>query len=218
MRRHRADVLLAALLAVGACHKVVATNHATKADPGPAPTQAAAPASPDPYGLRPTEKAAVEAFLAAHTDLRMALDADARSPDASLLHLYGVYHPYFVRGDVNDDGVLDFVMAFVRRDSPAGTPWFSVAVFAGREKGGYETGTFLERDVSLADGDISVDRDAIVITPDTEDDPNRRYRWDAVHRQFRFVNDDEEPSETPGVTRTGVRDSALPFREDGSRA
>ena len=32
-------------------------------------------------------------------------------------HLYGVYNPYFVRGDLNDDGILDFVMAFVRRDS-----------------------------------------------------------------------------------------------------
>jgi hypothetical protein len=218
MRRHRASALFTALLAAGACHKVVATNHAAKADAAPAPTPAAAPVSSDPYGLRPVEKAAVEAFLAAHTDLRMALDADARSPDASLLHLYGVYHPYFVRGDVNDDGVLDFVMAFVRRDSPSGTPWFSVVVFAGREKGGYETGTFLERDISLADGDISVDRDAIVITPDTEDDPNRRYRWDAVHRQFRFVNDDEEPSETPGVTRTGLRVSKLESGAAGSGA
>ena len=216
MRRHRASALFTALLAAGACHKVVATNHAAK--PDAAPTPAAAAVSSDPYGLRPAEKAAVEAFLAAHTDLRMALDADARSPDASLLHLYGVYHPYFVRGDVNDDGVLDFVMAFVRRDSPSGTPWFSVVVFAGREKGGYEAGTFLERDISLADGDLSVDRDAIVITPDTEDDPNRRYRWDAVHRQFRFVNDDEEPSETPGVTRTGWRVSGIEFRAGGSGA
>ena len=204
MRRHRAAVLLAALLAAGACRKVVATDRAPKADAVPVPT-AAASASPEPYGLRPAEKAVVDAFLKAHTDLRMALDADARSPDASLLQLYGVYHPYFVRGDVNDDGVLDFVMAFVRRDSPSGSPWFSVVVFVGGEKGGYDAGTFLERDVSLADGDISVDRDAIVITPDTEDDPNRRYRWDAVHRQFRFVNDEEESSETPGVTRTGFR-------------
>jgi hypothetical protein len=206
MRRHRTAALLAALLAAAACHKVVGTTHAANADAPPAPTPAAAAtASQDPYGLRPAEKAAVEAFLSAHTDLRMALDADARSPDPSLLHLYGIYHPYFVRGDVNDDGVLDFVMAFVRRDSASGAPWFSVVVFAGKEKGGYDAGTFLERDVSLADGDISVDRDAIVITPDTEDDPNRRYRWDSVHRQFRFVNDGEEPSETPAVTRTGFR-------------
>lgn len=218
MRRHRAAVLLAALLAAGACRKVVATDRAPKADAAPVPTPAAASASPDPYGLRPAEKAAVEAFLAAHTDLRMALDADARSPDASLLHLYGVYHPYFVRGDVNDDGVIDFVMAFVRRDSPSGTPWFSVVVFGGREKGGYDTGMFLERDVSLSDGDLSVDRDAIVITPDTEDDSNRRYRWDAVRRQYRFVNDDEEPPESPSVTRTGLRASSLEFRAGGSRA
>lgn len=160
----------------------------------------------------------VEAFLAAHTGLRMALDADARTPDAELIRLYGTYHPYFVRGDVNDDGILDFVMAFVRRDSAPGSPWFSVVVFAGREKGGFDPGAFLERDISLADGDLSVDRDAIVITPDTSDDPNRRYRWDAVHRQFRFVNDGEEPQETPGVSRTRFRVSSFEFRVRGSAA
>jgi hypothetical protein len=217
MRCHRAAIFFAALLAGASCRKVAATDRAPRADATPVPTPPASAAA-DPYGLRPSEKAAVQAFLAAHTDLRMALDADARAPDASLLHLYGVYHPYFVRGDVNDDGVLDFVMAFIRRDSPSGTPWFSVVVFAGRDKAGYDAGTFLERDVSLADGDISVDRDAIVITPDTEDDPNRRYRWDAVHRQFRFINDEEEPSETPAVTRTRFRVSSFEFRVIGSRA
>jgi len=217
MRRHPPAILLVVLFAAAGCRKVAATARVAKAEAPPERTPAAV-VSTDPYGLRPAEKAAVDAFLAAHSDLRMALDADARSPDASLLHLYGVYHPYFVRGDVNDDGVLDFVLAFVRRDSPSTTPWFSVAVFAGREKGGYEPGTFLERDVSLADGDVSVDRDAIVITPDTEDDPNRRYRWDAVHHQFRFVNDDEEPAESPAVTRTGLRVPRFWHRVVGSRA
>lgn len=196
--------MLAVVLAVSGCRKGAAEAKAPRPDKTPARPPAAS-ATPDPYGLRPVEKAAVDAFLAAHTDLRIALDTDARSPDASLLHLYGVYHPYFVRGDVNDDGVLDFVMAFVRRDSPPGSPWFSVVVFPGRESGGFDPAAFLERDVTLADGDVSVDRDAIVITPDTEDDPNRRYRWDAVRRQFRFVNDEEEPVETPSVTRTGSR-------------
>ena len=162
-----------------------------------------APALPgDVYGLRPPERAAIEAFLKAHTDLRLAADTDARATDASLTKLYGVYHPFFVRGDLNDDGLLDFVTAFVRRDSPAGTPWFSVVVFAGRAGGAFDAGIFLERDVSLTDGDISVDRDSIVITPDTSDDPNRRYRWDALRKQFAFVRDDGEPPDAPAVART----------------
>jgi hypothetical protein len=204
MRHAWAVVLVIAPLAGCGCRKGAPEARGARAVSAPSRTPAA-PVSPDPYGLHPAEKAAVEAFLSSHTDLRMALDADARSPDSSLLQLYGIYHPYFVRGDVNDDGVLDFVMAFVRRDSSSGSPWFSVVVFAGREKGGFEPGAFLERDISLTDGDLSVDRDAIVITPDTEDDPNRRYRWDAVHRRFRFVNEDEEPPENPSVTRTGSR-------------
>ncbi len=114
-----------------------------------------------------------------------------------------MYHPFFLSGDVNDDGLMDFVTAFVRRDSPAGTPWFSVVVFAGRAGGGFDAGTFLERDISLANGDLSIDRDSIIVTPDTSDDPSRRYRWDAVRKQFAFVNDDDEPPETPPVARTG---------------
>ncbi|HEV2063738.1 MAG TPA: hypothetical protein VGS00_04230, partial [Thermoanaerobaculia bacterium] len=94
-----------------------------------------APVSADSYGLRPAEEAAVEAFLKSHTDLRLSSDTDARTPDAALTRLYGVYHPFFLSGDVNDDGLMDFVTAFVRRDSPAGTPWFSVVVFAGRAGG-----------------------------------------------------------------------------------
>lgn len=162
-----------------------------------------APVSADSYGLRPAEKAAVEAFLKSHTDLRLSSDTDARAPDATLTRLYGVYHPFFLSGDVNDDGLMDFVTAFVRRDSPAGTPWFSVVVFAGRAGGGFDAGTFLERDISLANGDLSIDRDSIIVTPDTSDDPSRRYRWDAVRKQFAFVNDDDESPETPPVARTG---------------
>lgn len=154
------------------------------------------------YGFGPAEKAAVEAFLKSHADLRLSTDGDARTPDAGLTRLYGVYHPFFVRGDVNDDGLLDFVTAFVRRDSPAGAPWFSVVVFTGRAGGLFDAGTLLERDVSLADGDLSVDRDSIVITPDTGDDPNRRYRWDAGRKHFAFVNDGDEPADLPPVSRT----------------
>ncbi len=110
--------------------------------------------------------------------------------------LYGVYHPYFVRGDANDDGVLDFLLAFVRRDSDDDAPWFSVAVFSGRSDGSFAEAVFLERDISLADGDLSLDRDAIVITPDTADEATRRYRWDPSRRRHVFVRDTEEEPDT----------------------
>jgi len=136
--------------------------------------------------------ATVEEFLKTNRDLRIASDSDRRDSDSDEMRkLYGIYHPYFLRGDVNDDGVLDFVLAFVRRDSDPDSPWFSIVVFNGSEKSGFGPGTFLERDVSLADGDLAVDRDSIVITPNLEDeDSNRRYRWDPFRHSYVFVRDD----------------------------
>jgi hypothetical protein len=170
--------------------------------PRPAPEPASA--SSAGYDFRPGEKAAVEAFLRQNPDLRLAADDDRRPPDGSddMNTLYGVYHPYFVRGDVNDDGVLDFVLGFVRRNSDRDSPWFSIVVFSGRGDGGFSTGVFIERDVSLADGDLSLDRDAIVITPDTSDEATRRYRWDPVRHRHVFVRDQDEESETPSTSQT----------------
>jgi hypothetical protein len=189
---------LAGLCAAWACRRV----------PEPAPPPAApaavrettppAPVEDSSYGLRAAEKAAIAAFLRLHTDLRAATDDDRRpSLDGEdVASLYGIYHPYFVRGDANDDGILDFVLAFVRRDSDDETPWFSVAIFAGDARGGFAPGVFLERDISLADGDISLDRDAVVVTPDVSDDAARRYRWDPERERHVFVHDvpDEPPS------------------------
>ena len=173
--------------------------------PGPS-----APASADSagYPFRPAEKKAVEAFLARHSDLRLAKDSDreeAHDGDGDLRKLYGVYHPYFVRGDLNDDGILDFVLAFVRRDSSRDTPWFSVVVFTGKNERGepsFAAGSFLERDVSLARGDLSVDRDAVLITPDLSDESVRRYRWDPMRRSYIFVRDDTDEPDTPITSRT----------------
>jgi hypothetical protein len=156
--------------------------------------------------LSPQERSAVEEFLRRNPGLRVATDADRRgalSGDGDVRGLYGVYHPYFVRGDVNDDGVLDFVIAFVHLESSSSTPWFSVAVFTGRGGGqGYNPGIFLERDVSLARGDVSIDRDAVVITPDLSDDGARRYRWDPVHQSYVFVRDDEDDDDAPLSAQT----------------
>ena len=172
------------------------------ATPLPAATPAApAHAADAGYELRPAEKAAVDAFLRAHPDLRLAADGDHRTGDegTSVDDLYGIYHPYLVRGDGNDDGLLDFVVGFVRRDSDKDTPWFSVVIFAGKSDGGFSPGAFLERDISLADGDISLDRDTIVVTPDVADDVSRRYRWDPAKQRHVFVRDDasEEPASPP---------------------
>ena len=160
------------------------------------------------YPFRPAEKKAVEEFLRRHSELRLARDSDREEPrdaDGDMRKLYGVYHPYFVRGDINDDGILDFVLAFVRRDSSRDTPWFSVVVFTGKtEKGeaGFSAGSFIERDVSLARGDLSVDRDAVLITPDLSDEAVRRYRWDPMKRSYIFVRDDTDEPDTPIPSRT----------------
>jgi hypothetical protein len=157
--------------------------------------------------LTAAEKTAVQEFLRLHPDLRQATDADRQirsGADSDVRHLYGIYHPYFVRGDVNDDGILDFVLAFVHREAGRGNLWFSIVVFTGRggDKG-FDAGTFLERDISLARGDLSVDRDAILITPDLSDEEAvRRYRWDPIRRAYVFLSDDPEEVERPVLSQT----------------
>ena len=172
----------------------------------PAPTSAVTPALPAHaadagYELRAPEKKAVDEFLRTHPELRLAADGDHRPGDdgTGVGDLYGIYHPYLVRGDGNDDGLLDFVVGCVRRDSDKDAPWFSVVIFAGKADGSFSPGSFLERDISLADGDISLDRDTIVVTPDVADDVSRRYRWDPAKQRHVFVRDDasEEPASPP---------------------
>ena len=174
--------------------------------PAPAPTRGATPAPPAHaadagYELRAPEKKAVDEFLRARPDLRLAADGDHRPGEdgTGVDDLYGIYHPYLVRGDANDDGLLDFVVGFVRRDSDKDAAWFSVVLFAGKADGSFAPGSFLERDISLADGDISLDRDTIVVTPDVADDVSRRYRWDPSKQRHVFVRDDasEEPASPP---------------------
>ena len=195
---------LALVLCASGCRRREAPPTAAGAAPPAATPGVPAKADDAGYALRPRERAAVDAFLREHVDLRVAEDEDRRpnQDTGDLETLYGVYHPYFVRGDANDDGVLDFVLAFVRRDSDRDAPWFSVVLFEGRGDGGFETGLLLERDVSLADGDLSLDRDAIVVTPDTSDEASRRYRWDPKRHRHVFVHDapEEPPSPPPAQT------------------
>jgi len=203
----RTSVPLAAALGVLLAAGCARRGEGRAASPTPVPEAAATKPAPARagdagYELRPPEQAAVDAFLRAHPELRVATDSDHRaSDDDSVAGLYGLYHPYFVRGDDNDDGILDFVLAFVRRDSDRDTPWFSVVVFAGKADGTFASGVFLEREISLADGDLTVDRDAIVVTPDVAEDAARRYRWDAGKQRHVYVRDDDEESASPPASR-----------------
>lgn len=201
--------------AITACHKASAPSAAAAA-PAPSSSESAERSARAPaghadtgaYPFKPAEKAAVDEFLRQHAGLRLATDSDRQgsgSADADVRRLYGVYHPFFVRGDVNDDGILDFVQAFVRRESSRDNPWFSVVVFTGRgNQAGpaFNSGAFLERDITLARGDLSIDRDAVLITPDLADDAVRRYRWDPLRRSYVFVRDDAEDDDTPVPSRT----------------
>ncbi len=203
MRNRLVLVVSATFLCTAACRQREAASATASPDPAPTPGVPARAADAG-YAFRPKERSAVDAFLHKHTDLRVAEDDDRRPNEDSgdLDGLYGVYHPYFVRGDANDDGMLDFVLAFVRRDSDADNPWFTVVLFTGRSDGGFEPGVVLERDVSLADGDLSLDRDAIVVTPDTADEATRRYRWDPERRRHVYVRDTPEDSPPPPAAQT----------------
>ncbi len=205
-----AKALPVLLLAALACRRA-----ASQSDPvppssaPPAPPPAIARAEAAGYSWTPGEKAAVEEFLRRNPGLRVATDKDRTASlngDGDVRGLYGIYHPYFVRGDLNDDGILDFVLAFVRRDARGASPWFSIVIFTGldRSQGGpeFEPGKLVERDVSLARGDVSIDRDAVLITPDTADEAVRRYRWDPAKRAYVFVRDAYDDVEAPEVSRT----------------
>ena len=150
----------------------------------------------------------MDRFVREHPNLRMATDDDRAAPrdgEQNMGRLYGVYHPYFVRGDLNDDGVLDFVVAFVQRN-PRGARRFSVVVFSGRPgaEGGpeFEPGTFIEQDVALAHGDLAVDRDAVLVTPDAAEDNVRRYRWHAADRSYVLVDESDDEPARPEVSET----------------
>jgi len=167
-----------------------------------------APAGPAPVSsgpsLAPAEARAVRAFLAAHAAWRIATDADARaSGDGDeVSRLYGVYHPFFVRGDIDDDGALDFVVAFVDRDRKSPPAGFTVAAFCGDGRGGFRPPQLIESEIALEAGDISIDRDSILITTDlSDDDSSRRYRWNPHRRRFEFVADEDSSPDRPPSSR-----------------
>ena len=143
-----------------------------------------------PSGRTPGEERAVAAV--AVPGLRPAADDDAADSEAreELRALYGDYRPYFVRGDFDADGRLDFAQAFVRRDGPE--PLFDVAVFFGRDTG-FAAPVWVDRGAPLAAGDLSIDRSVLVVTDDVEREIFRRWRWDS--ETARFVDVDEGDGE-----------------------
>lgn len=172
------------------------------ARPGSGPLGAAPPGAPAPVaesGRTPLEEEAVAA--AAAQGLRPATDEDAVESEgrADLLWLYGGYRPYFVRGDLNLDGRLDFAQAFVRRDGPE--PLFDVAVFFGAD-GGFSAPVWVDRGVPLSTGDLSLDRSVLVVTEDVDHDLSRRWRWDPA--ASRFVDVDEAEGEEGEGTWIGA--------------
>ncbi len=177
------------------------------------PAKAAPPAA-DTRGLGASgrtkaEQLAVDEALAAFRKegllLRAAEDGDAAESGErqDLEDVYGSYHPFFVRGDLDGDGRLDFAQAFVEKGS--GGPWFHVAVFFGTGDGAFQKPVWVERAISLAAGDLTIERSLLIVTPDLGLDPARRWRWEAGEKRFvdadavsgRDPVDEDAPDETP---------------------
>jgi len=137
----------------------------------------------------PAEETAIAG--AAADGLRPANGNDAVGSDVrdELRTLYGDYSPYFVRGDLNGDGRLDFAQAFVRRDGPE--PLFDVAAFFGTP-GGFTDAVWVARGLALSAGDLSVDRSVLVVSEDVEQDVSRRFRWEPLAGRFVDVDAGDE--------------------------
>ncbi len=132
-------------------------------------------------GWSPAEREAIERATPKGSRPAGADDAEPSQERDDLVALYGAYTPYFVRGDLNGDGRLDFVQAYVRQRD--GQPVFDVAVFLGGE-GGYAPPIFVERGIELAAGDLAIDRTILIVTPDLATDESYRLRFDPETRKF----------------------------------
>jgi len=119
----------------------VAVLFLNKPVPKPARPLAKAPVAEtrglDASGRTLAERRAVEQALEAFKKegllVRAAEDRDAMESDdhRDLEEVYGGYHPFFVRGDLDGDGRLDFAQAFVEKGSAApGSTW---RCFSARE-------------------------------------------------------------------------------------
>lgn len=201
--RRLAGAALLAGFALFAAALVAFARRGGRAPEAPAATKPSVVRPDSGTGRTPAEEAAVA--LVAAQGLRPATDDDAEESEGrgDLRELYGDYRPYFVRGDVDGDGRIDFAQAFVRRDGPE--PLFDVAVFFGTP-GGFAPPAWVERGVPLSTGDLSIDRSVLVVTDDVEQDSSHRFRWDAPSRRFVDVDagtqEGEDWTEPGGKLRT----------------
>jgi hypothetical protein len=149
---------------------------------------------------------ALETFKKEGLLVRAAEGADAAESDEhrDLEEVYGGYHPFFVRGDLDGDGRLDFAQAFVEKG--AGGPWFHVAVFFGAGDGTFQRPIWVERAISLNAGDLTIERSLLIVTPDLGLDTTRRWRWEPAEKHFVDADEasrqndpaeDDLPDETP---------------------
>lgn len=183
--------LVAAFAAFGAV-LFVSARTGSRAAPASAP---AFPEASPGSDRTPAEDAAVASVSG--PGLRPATSEDAVESEGreDLLWLYGSYSPYFVRGDLNSDGRLDFAQAFVRREGPE--PLFDVAVFFGGADG-FSAPVWVDRGVPLSTGDLSVDRSVLLVTEDVDEELLRRFRWDPAVGRFVDVDEGEgEEGEEP---------------------
>lgn len=186
----------------------------TKPAPKPAKAPAKAPTVEarglDASGRTKAERLALdqalETFKKDGLIVKAAEDGDAAESDEhrDLEEVYGSYYPFFVRGDLDGDGRLDFAQAFVEKGS--GGPWFHVAVFFGAGDGTFQRPIWVERAISLGAGDLTIERSLLIITPDLGLDPTRRWRWELAEKRFVDADDvsrrndpaeDDTPDETP---------------------
>lgn len=163
---------------------------------GAAPQPGSAPGQDDRPGLLEPESAAIRKGAPAGYRPATAADCEETQEREDLENLYVTYEPYFVRGDVNSDGVLDLAVAYV---SGGETPVYDVAVLFGKRGGGFSDPMFVERGTALAFGDLSIDRSIVVVTPDLSTEVTRRYRYNAKQGSFEDVDAGFE--ERPGRER-----------------
>ena len=104
-----------------------ALPRAGPARPRPAPAGRPPRSAPSRRPSRPSRRRRRRRSAPPRTTTRPATDARR-----DLADLYVDYHPYFVRGDLDGDGRLDFAQAFVEKGP--GRAWFHVAVFFGTRR------------------------------------------------------------------------------------
>lgn len=145
-------------------------------------------------GRTAAERAALRAAETPERHAATLADAEESPERDDYERLYQGYEPYFVRGDLNGDGLLDFAQAFVSTRDPR---LFDVAVFFGESSGGFRGPLLVEKGVALAAGDLAVERSLLILTPDLSAEASRRYRFDEAAGGF--VDVDASPDGDAGA-------------------